>query len=697
MTLLERVVSLSQRRKRAQQMRLREPKLMRKRMQKKYRFAPNDVLIKRAQNLARKMFRMRVVGKEKGAHYRDLSPSEKINIDKMISSKAKLIKKLALRLIPVIRKAEMARLQTVKHSHSDMTKTKLPLYTTEETIEEKHVSNRERLRRSHSGQKRGHIRKAKGYVTPERYAKSSQKRRKLISKSREAILKRKFPGVKLSQLSSYQKEALQRMLTKQDTKNVKRLIKNLSGARIKRADWKRISKPKWNKYDIDMTGGQQLNADYEIETVALCLLEDHDERLNELLRLGLVDRDRLELYKRIMKDTKQSSKIQRYRDMILDIYDKFADIVLDNDAIYQRVRVEVQKKRFNEEGGAGEMGTKELLDKYRKMTPGQSKTVISEAEIDRRKKLRLPKDPKKEGPVPQKVVSKYKKALKKPESAADRIRREAETKRARNAAKDAWKKHAFKLKLDKNPKDEETKKALAKLEKETAPPALKPTSWDIETKKPKTTPLKPKKDTDRRQPPGARTKLKVGDDPMKDNHWNFESYIKHVSKDPDSFDKQIAKAYALKRHVEKINDIHNRETTRGGTTGIKFIDRIITKRKLKQAEKEHNALLQHIDGLAQKFKALKENVIFNISRQHFITEVMRRRKYVNLHKRRTKFARKIPSVSSSIRKSIKSVSSTANRTNKLAGEMKRRTEARRRLAQAKQKQQQAARKLSAAL
>lgn len=124
----ERVLTVQQRTKRAQQLRSRMPTVVRARARARVRFASQETLLRRARALARKIFRIKMAGTEAGAHYSDLSASQKIAIDKLISNRQKAIKQLAVRLIPVIRKAETARLQTVRLSNKSMARPKLPVY-----------------------------------------------------------------------------------------------------------------------------------------------------------------------------------------------------------------------------------------------------------------------------------------------------------------------------------------------------------------------------------------------------------------------------------------------------------------------------------------------------------------------------------------------------------------------------------------
>ena len=108
--LEESVLTISQRLKRAAAMRRNEPKIKAARIRAMKRMANNQQLIGRARKKAIEAIRKRVAG-EKGVAYHDLSASEKIQIDKLVDKRKKSIGRIAQRLLPTVRKAEMLRFQ----------------------------------------------------------------------------------------------------------------------------------------------------------------------------------------------------------------------------------------------------------------------------------------------------------------------------------------------------------------------------------------------------------------------------------------------------------------------------------------------------------------------------------------------------------------------------------------------------------
>jgi len=111
--LEEAVLTLAQRRKRAINLRRREPRIQRQKILALKRFASEKVLRRRSQNLARELARARFAGK-RGSSYRTLSPSDKIAVDRQIQGKERLIKALAARLYQRVRKREMIRISKVR-------------------------------------------------------------------------------------------------------------------------------------------------------------------------------------------------------------------------------------------------------------------------------------------------------------------------------------------------------------------------------------------------------------------------------------------------------------------------------------------------------------------------------------------------------------------------------------------------------
>lgn len=119
-----KALTIMQRQKRARVMRRLEPKLERARAIAKKRTASKQKLQVRAERAAREILKRRFSGM-KGTPYAELSVAQKIQVDKKLEGKAALIKRLAARLLPKIRRKEFERLRSfykgdqMKSMHSE--------------------------------------------------------------------------------------------------------------------------------------------------------------------------------------------------------------------------------------------------------------------------------------------------------------------------------------------------------------------------------------------------------------------------------------------------------------------------------------------------------------------------------------------------------------------------------------------------
>lgn len=112
-SLHERVVELAQRRKRASLMRRVQAKLKRRKELSSGKLHSQQQLKQRSSQIAKSMLRKRLAGSQ-GAAYAHLSPSNKVQVDKIVDKKAILIRSMAKKLIPRLRSADVKRLQAVR-------------------------------------------------------------------------------------------------------------------------------------------------------------------------------------------------------------------------------------------------------------------------------------------------------------------------------------------------------------------------------------------------------------------------------------------------------------------------------------------------------------------------------------------------------------------------------------------------------
>lgn len=126
----ERVMNLMQRRKAAMKMKRLRFRIARSRKIKRKRMATGDALTRRSRRTARNIIRKRLGG-EKGAHYADMSPSEKMQLDKRVNQKQAVINKLATRLMPKVRAAEIVRLRKARSTNEQSINSSFASYVQE--------------------------------------------------------------------------------------------------------------------------------------------------------------------------------------------------------------------------------------------------------------------------------------------------------------------------------------------------------------------------------------------------------------------------------------------------------------------------------------------------------------------------------------------------------------------------------------
>jgi hypothetical protein len=113
-TLAEKkALTLVQRQKRARIIRSKESKMQRAKEVSKHKLASDERLKARAIVQARDIVKKRFAAR-KGTPYAELTTAEKIQVDRVVDKKVKLIRKLAGRLLPRIRKMEYQRLASFK-------------------------------------------------------------------------------------------------------------------------------------------------------------------------------------------------------------------------------------------------------------------------------------------------------------------------------------------------------------------------------------------------------------------------------------------------------------------------------------------------------------------------------------------------------------------------------------------------------
>lgn len=121
---LDEVLNLQQRLKRKQMLKRIKGKIKLGRRRAKYRVANTAKLKKRSQKKAREVIRARVAG-SLGKDYKKLPLAGRMQVDKKVEKKKDLIARLANRLMPKVKKAEMERVKKARSSRNEETEVNL--------------------------------------------------------------------------------------------------------------------------------------------------------------------------------------------------------------------------------------------------------------------------------------------------------------------------------------------------------------------------------------------------------------------------------------------------------------------------------------------------------------------------------------------------------------------------------------------
>lgn len=113
----EAILTITQRRKRAMQMRRMQSRLKRFRAMRAHQFANPARLKMRANRMARRYVRGKFAG-TRGKKYSTLNPSARITIDKLISNKGTYQRNIARRMMPIVRRADRMKKHRVSMSGS---------------------------------------------------------------------------------------------------------------------------------------------------------------------------------------------------------------------------------------------------------------------------------------------------------------------------------------------------------------------------------------------------------------------------------------------------------------------------------------------------------------------------------------------------------------------------------------------------
>jgi hypothetical protein len=211
----------------------------------------------------------------------------------------------------------------------------------EETIEERRDSMRKRSRHRAAAERNVHRRK-KGSVEGKHRETSKSMRRQEVAAARELVAQQ------LGAQGDATDFTTAAMINTTGDRVKRTLIKHRkSGTITRRSGHRKRSSGSGTQIKKTMkTRIARLSADTEYDFEQI-LIEGDNEKFEQLFYRGLVEKDKIEIYKRIFDDVKSNIKYRRYQDDIAEMVDKLVSLITDDGAIYQRVRINLQKKGAN--------------------------------------------------------------------------------------------------------------------------------------------------------------------------------------------------------------------------------------------------------------------------------------------------------------------------------------------------------------
>ena len=326
-------VSPAERLNRSRRMHAAAHKLFRLKKTNEKRFASPARLKRRSHVLAHMTLIQKMTGLSR-TQYQKLSMSQKAHIAEIIEKiPKKTVAQLAKKMMPVVTKAEKARVKAVRSR----------------SLHENAVSLRQRANRAHSARLNTHKRSAHGYKHPHR--KADKGLTKAGNRhSRERMIAQMFPDK--GPRSSEEERVIQTYIsTGQSSKALRRMASSIKRRmHDKRADLARLSTPK-DRYGYNKEVGDfsKLVSSYEYDLdFQMCLMEGDAQKFEQLFIRGLVDKRKIDQYRRIFKDVTQTIKYQRYQKDIAEMLNRLIGLITKNDNIYNHIKTELQKeKMFN--------------------------------------------------------------------------------------------------------------------------------------------------------------------------------------------------------------------------------------------------------------------------------------------------------------------------------------------------------------
>ena len=143
---------------------------------------------------------------------------------------------------------------------------------------------------------------------------------------------------------SFQKHARRRFRLGPSAKQVRSKVLDVIGRAVKEKLSSRDVNNLVKGIRRDLSGGRLQLADVDPGEFDMILVEMDWSKLDKLMLNGLVPKEKIAYYKRILRDISKSVKYKAYQDDIASLLDGMLELVTKDDVLYRRLRFDVLKK-----------------------------------------------------------------------------------------------------------------------------------------------------------------------------------------------------------------------------------------------------------------------------------------------------------------------------------------------------------------
>ncbi len=330
------------RRAHAASMRLHQNRLKRGREIAAKKTPTSAVIKKRANRAALAKLRMKFAG-SKGKAYNQLSSSEKVAVDDLVSRNinSKVVRQLTKALVPKIRLAA-----NKKKRHPDVTPVVEPKnHSDKKKVTEGYLRTRLGRKQQATRNRAKNNKFSVGRMSNEKEGGSDAAHSRAatysVTKANQDIYKTTNDGVGV--FGSARREQVKKLrgrtrLTSQRTTNKRNQHRGKLIARARTRSNRGIRKSL-------KQAGVLRNDIHDAEHAINIMLEDVvQDKIESLFIRGLVPKHLIQRYKRVMNDPKRYIKFRQYHDEILTLFRTLQELLTSDDTIFQKVRQRVMAK-----------------------------------------------------------------------------------------------------------------------------------------------------------------------------------------------------------------------------------------------------------------------------------------------------------------------------------------------------------------